>query len=155
MSSSSSSPVTITVLYPTDPDATFNHSYYTNTHMPLAEKLWTPMGMLGWRTFKHVSSPPRAPPSVPYPSIPKTPPLSLSQFFPQLTHKIRLHTPTPSAHPCPYSVVTLLEFRDLAAWDEAFALAPTQLLPDIKNYSNREPLILVGSGFGEGVSRRD
>ncbi|KAK7541802.1 hypothetical protein IWX49DRAFT_506819 [Phyllosticta citricarpa] len=123
---SSSSPVTITVLYPTDPDATFNHSYYTNTHMPLAEKLWKPMGMLGWRTFKHLTQ-----------------------------QKNRLHTPTPSGHPCPYSVVTLLEFRDLAAWDEAFALAPMQLLPDIKNYSNREPLILVGSGFGEGFGRGD
>ncbi|KAK7542060.1 uncharacterized protein J3D65DRAFT_599864 [Phyllosticta citribraziliensis] len=62
---SSSTPITLTVFYPADPDATFDHDYYVNTHMPMAEKLWRPMGMLGYRTFK-IQSPTPSGDAAPY-----------------------------------------------------------------------------------------
>ena len=36
------------VLYPNDEDDWFDLGYYLKTHMPLVEKLWTPMGLKGW-----------------------------------------------------------------------------------------------------------
>lgn len=38
----------ITVLYPNKDDITFDMKYYREVHLPLAEKLWKPMGMLKW-----------------------------------------------------------------------------------------------------------
>lgn len=40
-------PVTITVFYPTDSEATFNLDYYVSKHMPMVFDLMGPKGMKG------------------------------------------------------------------------------------------------------------
>ena len=40
--------VTISVLYPRDETSTFDMSYYLSTHIPMAERAWSPHGMLTW-----------------------------------------------------------------------------------------------------------
>ena len=53
-------PATITILYPTGSDATFDMSYYLNSHMPLVKELWGPEGLTGYKVTKF------ADPSQPY-----------------------------------------------------------------------------------------
>jgi uncharacterized protein (TIGR02118 family) len=45
---STTMPVTATVLYPTNPNATFDISYYLSTHMPLVAEKWGPFGLQAW-----------------------------------------------------------------------------------------------------------
>lgn len=49
--------VTISVLYPRDDTSTFDMDYYLSTHMRMAEKAWSPHGMLSWSVIE-IPSPP-------------------------------------------------------------------------------------------------
>ncbi|KAK7509286.1 uncharacterized protein IWZ02DRAFT_465905 [Phyllosticta citriasiana] len=49
-------PVTVSVLYPTAPDATFNLEYYLQTHMPLVQEHFGLHGLIGYRVQKLVST---------------------------------------------------------------------------------------------------
>ncbi|KAK7542059.1 uncharacterized protein J3D65DRAFT_664485 [Phyllosticta citribraziliensis] len=40
-------PVTVMLTYPNVDDAVFNYDYYLQTHMPLAEQVWRPLGLVG------------------------------------------------------------------------------------------------------------
>ncbi|KAK8185684.1 hypothetical protein BC567DRAFT_214082 [Phyllosticta citribraziliensis] len=53
--------------YPNVDDAVFNYDYYLQTHMPLAEQVWRPLGLVGYRAVKCV------PFSLSPPQIPKPP----------------------------------------------------------------------------------
>lgn len=39
----------VTILYPNKDEMTFDMKYYRETHLPLAEEMWKPMGMLMWK----------------------------------------------------------------------------------------------------------
>lgn len=43
--------ISTTVLYPNTPGKRFNIDYYVNEHMPLAEKIWGPLGMKDWKVI--------------------------------------------------------------------------------------------------------
>lgn len=45
-------PVTVTILYPTEPNATYDLEYYKNFHMPLMQKHWTKYGLKRWSISK-------------------------------------------------------------------------------------------------------
>lgn len=38
----------VSVLYPNEPDATFDMKYYLSTHMPLVGAKWGPLGLQRW-----------------------------------------------------------------------------------------------------------
>ncbi|KAF4536472.1 Ethyl tert-butyl ether degradation [Lasiodiplodia theobromae] len=44
--------VTSTILYPNTPGKNFDLKYYLNTHMPLTEKIWGPLGLTSWRVVE-------------------------------------------------------------------------------------------------------
>ncbi|KAF9630630.1 hypothetical protein BFW01_g1192 [Lasiodiplodia theobromae] len=44
--------VTSTILYPNTPGKNFDLEYYLNTHMPLTEKIWGPLGLTSWRVVE-------------------------------------------------------------------------------------------------------
>lgn len=44
---------TAVVLYPNEPDTTFDTDYYLQTHMPLVAKLWGPAGLKSWSVTKY------------------------------------------------------------------------------------------------------
>ncbi|KAJ5199909.1 Dimeric alpha-beta barrel [Penicillium cf. griseofulvum] len=44
--------VTAVVLYPNNADIQFDETYYMKSHMPLAESIWKPHGLLNWRITK-------------------------------------------------------------------------------------------------------
>jgi len=46
----------ISVLYPLTPGTTFNMDYYVNSHLPLVNRLFEPMGQREARVFKGVSN---------------------------------------------------------------------------------------------------
>lgn len=50
-------PVNATVLYPAEADATFDLSYYLNSHMPLVSKQWTSFGLQGWKVVQFEAGP--------------------------------------------------------------------------------------------------
>lgn len=43
----------VSVRYPNHKDTTFDISYYINSHMPLVEKLWKPLGLLKWEVVEY------------------------------------------------------------------------------------------------------
>lgn len=45
-------PFIVQVVYPNVSDATFNYDHYLQVHMPLAEKVWRPHGLIGYRALK-------------------------------------------------------------------------------------------------------
>ena len=45
-------PVTATVAYPNEPDATFDFDYYKSKHMPLVQEKWAKYGLKSWSTTK-------------------------------------------------------------------------------------------------------
>ena len=45
----------ISVLYPLTPGTTFNMDYYVNSHLPLVNRLFEPMGQREARVFKGLS----------------------------------------------------------------------------------------------------
>ncbi|CEJ58643.1 ethyl tert-butyl ether degradation EthD [Penicillium brasilianum] len=44
---------TAVVIYPNQPDATFDTDYYLQTHMPLVAKHWGPHGLKSWNVVKY------------------------------------------------------------------------------------------------------
>jgi uncharacterized protein (TIGR02118 family) len=54
--------IAITVLYPAGTDVKFDESYYLEKHMPLVEKLWTPLGLTSSKVLKGKSKPDGSPP---------------------------------------------------------------------------------------------
>ncbi|KAK8218836.1 hypothetical protein HDK77DRAFT_434554 [Phyllosticta capitalensis] len=112
-------PFIVQVVYPNVSDATFNYDHYLQVHMPLAEKVWRPHGLIGYRALKIVAT-------------------------------------APKNDPPPYTVMCLLEFPDRKSWDDCIAVAAKDLVPDIPNFSNKEPVFLIGEQFAGsvGVSRK-
>ncbi|KXT17480.1 hypothetical protein AC579_5694 [Pseudocercospora musae] len=51
-------PVVTNVMYPNEDDATFDMKYYTETHMPLVDKHWKELGLIGWSVAKFESGHP-------------------------------------------------------------------------------------------------
>ncbi|KAK7541803.1 hypothetical protein IWX49DRAFT_592318 [Phyllosticta citricarpa] len=49
---SATTPVTVMITYPNVSDASFNYDYYLQTHMPLAERVWRPLGLIGYRALR-------------------------------------------------------------------------------------------------------
>ncbi|GJC89625.1 hypothetical protein ColLi_12463 [Colletotrichum liriopes] len=45
-------PITVTVVFPNEPDAKYDIEYYIKTHMPLIEKLWGKYGSGSWTVTK-------------------------------------------------------------------------------------------------------
>jgi uncharacterized protein (TIGR02118 family) len=45
-------PATVTVLYPRQSDGHFDVDYYLKTHMPLAQKHWSPYGFTSYKVTK-------------------------------------------------------------------------------------------------------
>lgn len=41
-------PITTTVLYPNSANAKLDVNYYLNTHLPMAQRIWGPLGMKSW-----------------------------------------------------------------------------------------------------------
>lgn len=44
------------VMYPNEHDITFDETYYINTHMPLVDEVWKPLGMTNWKVVKYTHS---------------------------------------------------------------------------------------------------
>lgn len=40
------------ILYPNKEGATFDMDYYLNSHMPLVERNWQPLGMITWKVIE-------------------------------------------------------------------------------------------------------
>ena len=47
----------LTVLYPNEPDATFDVSYYLSTHIPLVSKHLSKHGLTGWDVVQYSAGP--------------------------------------------------------------------------------------------------
>ena len=47
---------TITVVYPTASDATFDIDYYMKTHMPLVADNWKSFGLTGWKVVRYIGT---------------------------------------------------------------------------------------------------
>jgi uncharacterized protein (TIGR02118 family) len=45
-------PATVTVLYPRESGGHFDADYYLKTHMPLAQKHWSPYGLTSYKVTK-------------------------------------------------------------------------------------------------------
>ncbi|KAK7725141.1 hypothetical protein SLS57_004054 [Botryosphaeria dothidea] len=54
--------LTTTVLYPNSLGKTFDVKYYLDSHMPLAEQLWGPLGMTSWVVIQFEPGPDGAAP---------------------------------------------------------------------------------------------
>ncbi|RDW58905.1 hypothetical protein BP6252_13381 [Coleophoma cylindrospora] len=48
---------TVTILYPNKEDTIFNMKHYLDVHMPLAEKMWKPAGLLEWKLVEYSTGP--------------------------------------------------------------------------------------------------
>jgi uncharacterized protein (TIGR02118 family) len=99
---------TITVLYPAEPDATFDIDYYKNTYMPMVLSKLQPYGMTGY-TISKLSG-----------------------------------TPDPSK-PSPYSICSILNFSSGERISEALAKEGSAIIGDVKNFSNKPSIMLLGS----------
>lgn len=55
--------LTSTILYPNSPSKKFDLDYYLNTHMPLTEKLWGPLGLKSWKVVRFQPGADGAPPA--------------------------------------------------------------------------------------------
>lgn len=51
-------PTAVSVLYPREPGATFNESYYLTSHVALIEKLWRSNGLQSYRVVKYANDAP-------------------------------------------------------------------------------------------------
>lgn len=49
--------VTVTVLFPNEPDAKYDYDYYVNKHMPLIQSLWAKYGVTGFSVTKFTAGP--------------------------------------------------------------------------------------------------
>ncbi|KAL0931425.1 ethyl tert-butyl ether degradation [Colletotrichum truncatum] len=49
--------VTVSVLYPNEPDAKYDVDYYVNKHMPLAGSTWKDFGVKSWSVIKYAPGP--------------------------------------------------------------------------------------------------
>ena len=47
----------VTVLYPSAPDATFNHDYYLSKHIPLLYERWGPLGLRCVQVLRGIGQP--------------------------------------------------------------------------------------------------
>ncbi|KAL3465585.1 hypothetical protein BJX64DRAFT_285193 [Aspergillus heterothallicus] len=54
--------ITTTVLYPNGVDAHLNIEYYVKQHLPLAERIWAPLGMRTWAVTSFMPGPDGSPP---------------------------------------------------------------------------------------------
>ncbi|KAE8356722.1 hypothetical protein BDV28DRAFT_144845 [Aspergillus coremiiformis] len=50
-------PANTLILYPNEPDITFDINYCLNLHMPLVERLWTKYGLRNWQVTKFTCTP--------------------------------------------------------------------------------------------------
>lgn len=103
----------VTILYPNKDDTTFDMKYYRENHLPRAEKMWKPMGMLSWE---------------------------LIEAGPRLDGKKQ-----------PYGFICVLTFEDRESWTAA-AMMPdvAELMNDVPNYCNYEPIFIGGELIGSG-----
>ncbi|TEA15695.1 hypothetical protein C8034_v002303 [Colletotrichum sidae] len=62
-------PVTISVVYPNEPDAKYDVDYYINKHMPLAGSTWKSSGLKSWSVVKYVPGPDGAEPQYAFAGI--------------------------------------------------------------------------------------
>ena len=53
----------IAVMYPSGNDTTFDHDYYMKSHMPLVQKLWSPLGLQGATVMRGIAGPDGAAPT--------------------------------------------------------------------------------------------
>ncbi|KAI9034991.1 uncharacterized protein KD926_004846 [Aspergillus affinis] len=44
------------VMYPNEPDATFDNTYYKEKHMPLVERIWGKYGLTTWHIQKYTTA---------------------------------------------------------------------------------------------------
>ena len=101
-------PATITILYPSGSDATFDMSYYLNKHMPLVHELWGGEGLKSYKVTKFSSEQ-------------------------------------------PYAVQCLLEFGSTDEFQAAVGGQNTgKIMGDVPNFSNKQPLIMMGEFQGSG-----
>ncbi|KAM3538655.1 hypothetical protein ARSEF1564_008441 [Beauveria bassiana] len=49
--------VTVTVVFPNEPEATYDIEYYTKHHMPLVQSLWGKYGVQSWSATKFLDGP--------------------------------------------------------------------------------------------------
>ncbi|KAL1845681.1 hypothetical protein Daus18300_014468 [Diaporthe australafricana] len=49
--------VTVTVLFPNEPDAKYDYDYYVNKHMPLMQRLWGKYGVKDFSVTKFTAGP--------------------------------------------------------------------------------------------------
>ena len=98
---------TVTIIYPSAPDATFDMDYYLSTHMPLVQKNWGPEGLRSWKIIKFPAS-------------------------------------------SPYSVQATLEWPDIQTFQAAAGGESAKVvLGDVKNFSNKSPVIMGGEVVAE------
>ncbi|KAH8425198.1 uncharacterized protein LDX57_002957 [Aspergillus melleus] len=48
-------PYKAVVMYPNEADATFDETYYKQTHMPLVERIWGKYGLTTWHIQKYTN----------------------------------------------------------------------------------------------------
>lgn len=83
--------------------------------------------------------------SLPFLSPPSTP------STPHLNIPHRIVATKPSHEKPLYNVLTLIDFPDRKTCDECLADTEAELVPDIPNYSNQQPIFLIGEPFGGDV----
>lgn len=66
---SANMPVTITVLFPNDPDAKYDYDYYINKHLPLVQRLWSKYGVTGFSATKFTTGPDGSEPKYAFGSV--------------------------------------------------------------------------------------
>lgn len=103
-----------TVLYANNPDLKFNMDYFANTHQPLLQKHWGPLGL------KEVT---------------------VVELAPTLADG--------SKSPYIYQAVTIWESMD-HAMNAMTAEISQSLFADIPNFSNQQPMILMGNTVWRG-----
>ena len=54
--------VLVSVMYPSEPESSFNLDYYLQTHIPLVRERWKPMGLEDMRLLRGVGTPDGTPP---------------------------------------------------------------------------------------------
>ncbi len=98
--------IRVSVLYPNNDGATFDHSYYTQKHLPMVEGRLKPMGLLGVQADRGLGS--AAPGS-----------------------------------PAPFVVMFYMTFESVEAFEKAFGAHAEEIMGDIPNYTNIEPVIQI------------
>ena len=95
--------VVVSVMYPGASGESFDHAYYTGTHIPLVRERWGGMGLRGIRLLRGTGTPDGAKPS--------------------------------------YSMVALLDFESMEAFQGAAARHGAELFGDIPNFTDAKPIV--------------